>query len=125
MAGSSKRQYDPDEVLVRTFAKLSPVAFGISCGLFIAAGIFGATAILILRGGGHVGPHLGLLSQYFPGYDVNWRGGLLGFAYGFLAGFAGGWLVAFMRNVSIAAYLYTVRLWINLSREHFLDRFDN
>jgi hypothetical protein len=36
----------------------------------------------VLRGGDPVGPHLGLLAQFFPGYSVSWPGVALGFLYG-------------------------------------------
>ena len=39
-----------------------------------------------------VGQHLGLLSIYFPGYDVTWGGAFLGFIYGFFVGYATNWL---------------------------------
>jgi hypothetical protein len=44
---------------------------------------------------------LGLLSQYFPGYDVTMRGSVGGLAYGFAFGFVVGWLGALVRNISV------------------------
>src|SRR5262245_51258436 len=84
-----------DEFLIGIFAKVSATALGIACGLLGGAGIFAATAILLLKGGSRVGPNLLLL----PGYSVTWPGSLIGAGYGFLAGFIGGWTVAFLVSV--------------------------
>jgi hypothetical protein len=67
--------------------------------------LFLATLVLVFKGGELVGPRLGLLSQYFPGYSVTTSGALIGLTYGFLVGFAGGWWIAFLRNA--AAFVYT------------------
>jgi hypothetical protein len=42
------------------------------------AGVFMMTAWLLIKGGDQIGPHLGLLSQYFIGYSVSWKGSLVG-----------------------------------------------
>jgi hypothetical protein len=65
-------------------------AFGLGCGVALLL----ATAWLVAkqRPGEALGPHLSLLSQYLPGYDVSCRGAMVGFAYfGVLGGavFAG------------------------------------
>ena len=114
-----------DEFLIRAFARLHAAALGVSCGILCGFGIFAATAILLLKGGNVVGPNLVLLAQYFPGYTVTWFGSLIGGVYGLLLGFIGGWLLASLRNLSVTVYLHAVRLWTNLSANHFLDRFDN
>jgi hypothetical protein len=46
-----------------------------------------ATDILVLKGGETVGPHLGLLSVYLPGYSVTFVGSLVGFVYMFVIGY--------------------------------------
>jgi len=48
--------------------------------------VFLVTAVLLLKGGSSVGPHLALLGQYFPGYTVSWIGSLVGLFWGALAG---------------------------------------
>ena len=115
----------PDDLLVRTFGKLDAIALGGSCGIVCGLGLFAATAILLIKGGEEVGPNLGLLSQYFIGYSVTWTGSIIGALYGCVTGFVIGWSIAFVRNVSIATYLHAVRLRAQLSRDHFLDRFDS
>ena len=114
-----------DTVLIRTFAKIHAVALGISCGTLMGSGILMATLILELKGGNNVGRNLVLLAQYFPGYSVTWPGSLVGVAYGVGLGFALGWLLAFLRNLSIAIYLHCIRLWSNLSADRFLDGVDS
>ena len=51
-----------------------------------------------------VGPHLALLSQYFPGYSVTIGGSFLGLGYGFAAGFGAGWVFALVRNATLFIY---------------------
>jgi hypothetical protein len=114
-----------DVVLVRTFARLHVVALAISCGIILGAGTMAATLILVLKGGSQVGPNLVLLAQYFPGYSVTWSGSILGGLYGLAVGFALGGLLAFLRNVVIAAYLHCIKLWSNLSADNFLDGVDS
>ena len=69
-----------------------------------------ATVILVAKGGEPLGPHLGLLAQFFPGYTVTWAGSVLGLAYGFVSGFSMGWIFAFTRNVFVSIYLHYVRV---------------
>jgi len=90
------------QALSLAFPKLDRVALGLALGTTAGALLFLVTFALVLTGeGGHSSP-LGLLSQYFPGYnDVNIAGSVLGLAYGFIAGFIGGWGFAFLRNVAV------------------------
>ena len=71
------------EIRVR---RVNALAFGMGVGLVIGLGLFVATNWLVLRGGPVVGPHLGLLNQYLPGYRVSFVGSLIGFAYCFILG---------------------------------------
>lgn len=59
-------------------------------GLASGGGLWLMTAFLILKGGSEVGPHLGMLEVFFPGFDVTWQGAWVGFAWGFLAGAVSG-----------------------------------
>ena len=52
----------------------------------------------MLRDGPGAGPHLSLLSQYFPGYSVTILGSLVGFFYAFVVGAAAGTLVSAIYN---------------------------
>jgi ribose/xylose/arabinose/galactoside ABC-type transport system permease subunit len=64
--------------------------------------VFLATAWLLIRGGQVVGPHLALLSNYFPGYHVSWPGALVGLVYGAMCGAVAGWSVAWVYNLVVA-----------------------
>ena len=73
--------------------RLNVKILGLVLALLFGSAIFIATNWLIIKGGEPVGPHLQLLSQYFPGYSVTFGGSLIGFIYGAaLGGFAGGLL---------------------------------
>lgn len=92
------------DALARIFAKLDPVAFGLSAGIALGLIMLMATLILVLKGGEVVGPNLVLLSNYFPGYRVTSTGALIGSLYGFGTGFISGWLLAFLRNSVVFLY---------------------
>jgi hypothetical protein len=90
---------DPDaERLVREVVRLNSLVIGITLGILGGWAIFLATLWLVIKGGPQVGPHLVLLSNYFPGYRVTVLGSFIGFGYGFLAGFIAGSLVAWLYN---------------------------
>jgi len=86
-----------DAVLVaRYIASLSGRAWGIALGLLAGMGLFLATNVLVLAGGEDIGQHLGLLSHYFPFYEVSFVGSLIGFGYAFVVGYAVGRLICFV-----------------------------
>jgi protoporphyrinogen oxidase len=87
--------------IAQIFPRIDGVAFGASAGAVSGVLVALATLILVLKGGAVIGPHLGLLGQFFPGYNVTARGSLLGLVYGFVAGFVGGWGFAALRNVTL------------------------
>ena len=86
--------------LARVFLRLDRLAFGLSLGITSGLLLFLATIILVLKGGGAVGPNLQLLSQYFPGYSVTLSGSVLGLGYGFVSGFVAGGGFAFLRTAA-------------------------
>jgi protoporphyrinogen oxidase len=108
-----------EEVLAPTlpqfFPRLDGVALGCSLGTVAGFLLFLATAILVLKGGPVVGPTLGLLAQYLPGYSVTPTGSLAGLGYGFLLGGALGWSFAAIRNVVLLLYIAVVRRRAELS----------
>lgn len=83
-----------------TLLRLNARAWGISTGLLLGLGLFIATNILVLRGGEVVGPHLGLLGIYLPGYRVTFLGSLVGFVYMFVIGYALGRLIGVIYNAA-------------------------
>ncbi len=70
-------------------------ASGLVCGVLLSV----ATLVLVLRGGEHVGPHLGLLAVFLPGYAVSYAGAAVGFVYAFMLGAVFGWLAGRVYNV--------------------------
>jgi hypothetical protein len=80
--------------IVRLRSRVLAMIFGMLGG----AGLFVATAWLLIRQGLTVGLHLNLLSNYFPGYSVTWPGAFIGFFYGALFGAIIGWSMAWVYN---------------------------
>ncbi len=74
------------------------VAFAAICG----SALFVMTAWLVIKGGPHVGQHLELLRQYFPGYSVTWRGSVIGFLYSAFVGGVIGWSIGTIYNKVVA-----------------------
>lgn len=77
---------------------LDAVFSGLGTGLVAGLGLFVATNWLVLKGGEVVGPHLALLGQFLPGYEVTFAGSVIGLAYGFTVGFVVGYLVSALYN---------------------------
>jgi hypothetical protein len=78
---------DPhEEQLEHAVILLNGKLLGIVLGFLSGAGLFLATNFLLLKGGPHVGAHLGLLSNFFPGYRVTFFGSIVGFCYMFVVG---------------------------------------
>ncbi len=98
------------EQIVQSLAKIDSLALGVALGTVFGLGIFLVTNLLIYKGGEIVGPNLGLLAQFFPGYRVTFGGSLIGLLYGFGSGFALGWLIAVIRNIIIKIYLHIINL---------------
>jgi hypothetical protein len=78
--------------------RMNEQAWGIAFGLVLGLGLLLATIILIAKGGEPVGPHLGLLGVYFPGYSVSYLGSLIGFIYLFVIGYAIGRTIVVVYN---------------------------
>jgi protoporphyrinogen oxidase len=112
-----------DEVIEAAFARLDPLALGTAIGCVSGAGLLLATAILLLRGGEHVGRTLSLLNNYLPGFEVTWTGAMLGGLEAGAMGFGLGYLGAGLRNGAIQLYVLFLR-WRGESdaRRHLLDR---
>ncbi len=81
-----------------TLLKLNARAWGIAVGLLFGSALFLGTIVLVMRGGRHVGPHLGMLWVFLPGYRVTFGGAFIGFAYAFVIGYAVGRLIGLVYN---------------------------
>ena len=100
-----------DLIVKAAFARLDIVALAVAAGVIGALLLFLATVSLLVRGappGVHVGPHLGLLAQFLPGYSVSWLGGLAAIFYGFLIGLCSGGAVGVFWN--LIHYIYLLAL---------------
>lgn len=109
------------ERLLLAFAPLHKRALGMAIGLAVGLMVFGLTAFhLVIRVDDPIG--IGLLREYFYGYEVSWKGALLGFFWGFVAGFAAGWFAAFLRNLVVATSVFVTRTRAELAATRdFLD----
>lgn len=87
-----------DRILRQAIVRLNGSILGLVLGLVAAISIFLATNWLVLKGGDVVGPHLGLLGQFFLGYEVTFLGSLIGAAYGFVTGFLAGVVIGWIYN---------------------------
>lgn len=116
---------EDSQLLVGAFALLSPVWLGIAVGLLTGAGLFLLTAVLLVKAalwgapGQPVGPHLALLSNYLPGYQVSWLGAFLGLIYGFIGGFLFG--VALSAIVNLQHVVFVRRIERRSRREAMFD----
>ena len=112
-AGRTAPEMGPvEKELTRVFMRIDRVALGLAAGAVGGLGLSLATLVLILRGGPVIGPTLGLLGQYFPGYSVTAWGSLVGLFYGYVSGFALGWLFATLRNaITFMCLVAVYRSW--------------
>ncbi|REJ78249.1 MAG: hypothetical protein DWQ47_01945 [Acidobacteria bacterium] len=101
---ATKREpVDEDEELIRqAVLRLDGKIVGLVLGVLGALAIFVATNWLVLRGGDVVGPHLGLLDNFFIGYSVSFVGSLVGAVYGFILGFIGGLVIGWLYNAVVS-----------------------
>ena len=97
-----------DDAFSRAFMKLDPIAHGLAMGLVSGFAIALATIMVDLNNMS-LGRFLQLLSEYFPGYQVDFLGAALGFLYFFGIGFLLGWIIAALRNKSIQIYISILR----------------
>lgn len=116
-----KPQELPEPVLL-AFAPLHKVGLGVALGVTSGLLLFGATLALVIKGGYPVGPTLGLLRNFFPGYSVTWEGAFVGLVWGFLSGFVLGWLTALLHNFLIWVWLVVIRSRAEMDQySDFLD----
>jgi hypothetical protein len=82
----------------KTLQRMHEQGWGLACGVLLGLGLFIATNVLVIKGGDVVGPHLGLLGIFFPGYSVTFLGSLIGFVYAFVVGYGFGRTVSVIYN---------------------------
>ena len=91
-------QQDGSAIHVRLAAR----SWGLTLSGLLALVLFLMTNVLWLRGGKSVGPLLGKLHLYFPGYSVDFIGSLIGCAYMLALGWIIGQCIAIVYNRAVA-----------------------
>ncbi len=111
-----------EKLLAGTFARIDKLAFATALGSVLGLIVFLATMLPVLTGGGNLKPIVSLFNQYFIGYTVTVKGAFIAFVYSLLWGFLFGWLFAYMRNFSIAFFIYRAKKKAqDLSIQDFFD----
>lgn len=87
-----------DNQIEKAVILLNAKLLGIVLGFLAGVGLFLVTNFLVLKGGVHVGAHLGLLGNFFPGYRVTFFGSIIGFCYAFVVGFLVGVVLGAVYN---------------------------
>lgn len=98
MAAQQTMMNRNDDEVSRAVARIKASILALIFGFFGGAGLFTATAVLLLKGGPKVGEHLQLLGHYLPGYHVSWGGAFVGGFYGVVLGGIVGWVVGMIYN---------------------------
>ncbi|HTK90850.1 MAG TPA: NAD(P)/FAD-dependent oxidoreductase [Verrucomicrobiae bacterium] len=106
--------------ITEIFPRVDGLALGAATGVVAGALLWLATLALVWKGGPVVGPTLGLLAQFLPGYSVTAAGSIIGLAYGALGGFVAGWSFAVIRNLTLLLSLSFLR---RRAQRHLLKRF--
>jgi len=92
-------EMDPEQYAVsRAVVRMHAGVLALVCAILGGASLFTMTLWLVIKGGPRVGQHLGLLSQYFYGYTVTWKGSIIGLVYGAVTGGIVGWLIGSVYN---------------------------
>jgi hypothetical protein len=92
---------DLERMVLTQVMRMDATINGIVAGLLVGSIILVATLWLVIKGGPVVGPHLGLLGQFFFGYSVTYLGSVVGFVYGFIVGFAVGYFMSRTYNLLV------------------------
>jgi hypothetical protein len=105
----NKPTVSEEEIIRKAVVRLNGHILGFVMAMIGALIIFLATNWLVLKGGEVVGPHMGLLDQFFIGYSVTFVGSLIGAAYAFLIGYLSGLFIAWIYNWVISLRSHDAR----------------
>ena len=89
---------DLDQEIMRAVSRLKAAILALVLGLISGVGLFAMTAVLLIENGPNTGMHLRLLSNFFWGYTVTWKGAYIGFLWAFATGAIIGWLIGIIYN---------------------------
>jgi hypothetical protein len=92
-----------EQTVLTRVVRLELLVTGFTTSVLFGLGLFLPTIFLVIRGGPVVGPHLALLGQFLPGYDVTVAGSFIGLGYGLVLGVALGSLITITYN-KVAGY---------------------
>ena len=110
---------DRREMIVTwAFARLDGGAFATASATIAAAFLFVLTLALVIKGappGIPVGPHLGKLAVFFPGYGVTFGGAFVGALYAGVVGGLLGWVLALVWNFTHSLVLAVIRVQASLA----------
>lgn len=116
-----ERQGGDHATIAYAFAPIHKLALGVAVGL-VTGLLLGAITLFHVALAPVEGPNLGLLAQYFYGYDITPAGAAIGAAWGFGTGFVFGWFMAFVRNLVVSIAVFTLRTKAELEETAtFLD----
>jgi len=107
-----------DTIIMWALAKLDVAAFVAASAVVTGAALFMLTLFLVVKGappGVPVGPHLGQLALFFPGYSVTATGAFIGGAYASVVGGIAGFLLAVFWNAAHALFLAVIRMRASLA----------
>lgn len=110
------------EIIQKVFARIDKAALATAIGTVSGCLVLAATLRLVAQHEADTVAQFELLSQYFIGYTVSYRGAAIGFLYAFFWGFVFGWLFAYLRNLMLGLYIgLVVRRAQALSISRLLD----
>src|SRR3954447_4809956 len=95
------QEFELDVDAISEFLRLNSAVIGIVLGLMGGLAVFLATNLLVIKGGPVVGPHMALLGQFLIGYEVTFRGSIIGFFEMFGCGFLLGFFLAWSYNLMV------------------------
>jgi protoporphyrinogen oxidase len=96
-----------EATLLRTLMCMNALIMAAIGAFFVGAGLWLATAILLVRGGENVGYNLSLLSIFLPGYEVSWTGAFIGALWGSLVGGISGAVIYWSYSRTLRHHLNT------------------
>jgi hypothetical protein len=107
--------------LPRAFAPVHKRALGVAVGCVFGLAFLLVTAFHVVLTPAPALP-IALLSQFFYGYEVSWRGAAVSLFWGFATGFVAGWFVAFVYNLATAITVFAFKARGELAQTRdFLD----
>lgn len=111
----------PTDPVALAFAPAHKRAMGIAVGTAAGLSCFLMTAVVLISGRPER-LQLELLANYFVGYEVTWRGAVVGALWAGFTGFVMGWFFAFLRNAVLAFRLVVLRAKAELEQTRdFMD----